>query len=1206
VGEGANLPLYIFESAVTAKPITFFILSQVRFVYNLVSCSGLADNRGDMTLRSLRLCAGFLLICGIQYSQEFRSTLSGRVVDQSGAAVPGISIVVTQNETGARYDSVTSGTGEYTLPFLSPGPYKLTIDAPGFKRYVQGRIQIGTNTRVSQDVMLEVGSQTEAVTVTADATLLSTATASVGQVIGTQQIESLPMNGRTPLTLAQLSFGVVPSSDPRFTRPFDNGGPAGFSMGGGQGQTNELLVDGTPDMTKNRRVAYNPPVDAVSEIKVEAFQVDAAYGNTGGGTVNVVMKGGTNQIHGSAYEFNQVSALKAVPLFTKRAGQDKPVTRFNQYGFSAGGPVFIPKLFDGRNKVFWFLAYEGIRQSEPEPTFSTVPTEAMRNGDLSALLNVGSNYQIFDPLTGVLQNGRVVRQPFANNIIPGNRISPVAKNILSMIPLPNQPGVVGVSGFNGTNNYFNNAVRSDVFSGYTGRLDWNVSDRHKLFWSFRQNDRVENRSNRFSNNVNGNFLSRANWGTTIDDVYTISPSLLLNVRAGWTRFIEGNTRQSNGFDPTTLGLPSYIAANSTRLLFPRINFDKITDLSDSGGDRTPFDSFQIFSNLTKVAGSHTLKFGVDLRQQRESSTSYGNSVGQYDFNSSFTNAGTGAPTAPLGQDIAAFLLGFPTGGNYNLNTSRTQSSDYYAFFVQDDWRVRPNFTLNMGLRYERETGTVERFNRTIIGFDPSAVNSVSAAAKAAYASQPIPELPASQFSATGGVQFANDQNRNVYNTDPWAFSPRLGFTWSPAAFNNKTVFRGGAGVFYNTYGTFGIQQPGFSQTTQLTASLDSFLTPNASFTNPFPQGIAQPVGSSLGYDTFLGQNITFENRNLVQPYVWRWSFNVQHELGNNMLMEIGYIGSRGSKLGEIRSGSSTDVDLNYIPLEYLSTSPVRDQANIDRLTKVVPNPFAGLLPGTSLNGSTTSVEQLLRPYPQFNGQSGVRMEARNAGRSWFHMLQARFEKRYSSGFNLLTNFQWSKMIEQISRLNPQDPFLEHRIADEDRPLRFVLSGTYELPFGKGKPMLGNTNGFLSRIVSGWQVNAIYIRSSGAPLDWTDDNVLYYGGSLNLDPREIDNPAFDPTRFERVANRQLDRNRRTFPTRFGNLRADGVNNLDASLFKNTQIFERLQLQIRAEMFNVLNRSQFNAPETGPTNSNFGLITSAANLPRVVQLALRLRW
>jgi hypothetical protein len=1150
-------------------------------------------------------CAVFCFIT-ILSAQEFRGTLSGRVTDQSGSVIPNAKVAAVNVDTGATFETVTTESGEYTLPFLIPGPYRLTADVTGFKAYVQERVQVGTNQRVSQDITLQVGSSSESVTVSADAPLVSSTTASVGQVITTHQIENLPMNGRTPLSLAQLSFGVTPNSDPRFTRPFDNAGPSGFSMGGGQSQSNELLLDGTPDMTRNRRVAYNPPVDAVSEIKVEAFQPDAAYGNTGGGTVNVVMRGGTNDFHGSVYEFNQVSALKATPWFSKLAGQRKAVTRFNQYGVSAGGPVWIPKIINGRNRLFWFYSYEGIRQSEPEPTYSTVPTAEQRRGDFSALLRLGPNYTIYDPATGTLQGGNVRRTAFPNNIIPTNRISPIALRILEQVPLPNQPGVVGENGYNGTNNYFNNAVRSDKFAGHMGRLDFNVSERNKLFWNMRFNDRLEDRGDRFGNDINGNFLSRTNWGTTFDDVHTFGPSLLGNVRFGWTRFVEGSTRQSTGFDPTTLGFPSYIAGNSSRLLFPRIDFGQITDLSDSGGDKTPFDTFQIFGALTKIAGGHTLKFGTDLRRQIESSTSFGNSVGQYSFNTNWTNLGTGQPGAPLGQDIAAFLLGLPTGGSYDVNATRTNQAYYYAFFVQDDWRVRSNFSLNLGLRYERETGTVERFNRTIVGFDPAAENRVTAAARAAYAANPnspLDLLPASRFNPTGGMIFANDERRSVYSTSPWAFSPRLGFSWSP--WGPNTVLRGGAGVFYNTYGTFGIQQPGFSQSTPI-AVVDNFLNPAAAPTlaNPFPQGIQQPVGAAAGVNTYLGQSFRFTNPNLQQPFLWRWSFNIQRALGSNLVTEIGYMGSRGAHLTE------GDVDLNYVPPQFLSTSPVRDQAVIDRLSRLVPNPFAGLVPGTALNGPNVSVEQLLRPYPQFSGSGGVGTNSLNLGRSWFHMLQTRVEKRYSSGFNLLANFQWSKMIEEVRRLNPFDTMLEHRIADEDRPLRLVLSGSYEFPFGRGKAIGSGVNGFWNRVIGGWQLNGIYIAQSGSPINWESRNIIYYGGDLNLnshpDIANIRQPAFDITRFERAANRQLDRNIRTFGSRFGNLRADGIRNLDASLIKNIPITEKVVAQFRGEMFNAFNRATYNEPDTNPLSGTFGQITSAANLPRAVQLALRIRW
>lgn len=1123
-------------------------------------------------------------------AQEFRSTLSGLVTDPSGAAIPGASVVVVDKATGARYQTTTNVAGSYVLPLLPPGAYSLTVEATGFKKYIQEQIQIGTNQRVGQDVVLQVGAQAESVTVTADVSLLQTTTASVGQVINTRTIESIPMNGRTPLTLAQLSYGVIPNSDPRFTRPFDNAGPSGFSMGGGQAQTNELLLDGAPDMTRNRRVAFNPPVDTVQEIKVEAFQPDAAYGNTGGGTVNVVLKSGTNDFHGSAYEFNQVSRLKATPFFTNAAGQLKPVTRFNQYGLTVGGPVIVPKLVNGRNRLFFYFAYEGIRQSEPEPTFSTVPTQAQRNGDLSALLQVGSIYQIYDPATGVREGTRIRRQPFPNNIIPAARLHPVSKNILGFIPTPNTTGTA-----DGLNNYFNNTVRSDTFYSYMGRADFNASDRHKLFFSFRTNDRVENRGNRFGNIVTGNFLSRVNWGATFDDVYTVTPTLLVNTRLNWTRFVEGSTRPSDGFDFTTLGFPAALKAASTRLVFPIIDFSAFTDIGNSGGDSTPFDSYQIFSTVTKIAGAHSLKMGIDLRRSIESSNAFGNSSGAYSFNESWARGPLdNSPAAPLGQDLTAFLLGTPTGGNFQVNSSRTQHADYYSAFIQDDWRVSANLTLNMGLRYERETGTVERFNRTVVGFDAAAVNRLTRQAEANYAASPSPLRPPSQFHATGGVVFASPGNRSVYDTYPWAFSPRFGFSYSPSLLGGKTVLRGGVGLFYYTAGTFGIQQPGFSQTTPLPANINNFLSPVYTLSNPFPDGILQPVGSSLGVDTFLGQSVRYVNRDLAQPYTWRWNFNIQREFGANLVLELGYMGSRATKLAETRN-------LNFVPISYLSTSPTRDQATIDRLTALVPNPFRGLLPGTGLNGNTVAVEQLLRAFPQFSGEGGVSVEALNTGNSDFHMFQVRVEKRFSSGFQLLSNFQWSKFIEATGRLFAAAPQLERRIAGEDRPYRFVFAGTYDLPFGRGRAVGGDASRGLDLLIGGWQFNGIYTLQPGPPIGW--GNVIYLGGDLQYDARNL-NRAFDTTRFVTDPRLQLDRNVRTFNSGFSAYRADAVNNIDFSVIKQFPVYERVKIQLRAESFNLFNRASFNGPDTNPTSRNFGRITSQANLARTIQMALRL--
>lgn len=310
------------------------------------------------------------------WTQEYRATITGRITDAQNAVVPGAKITAIQVSTSAKFETTSSAVGAYTLPFLPPGGYRVLVEAPGFKRYARENLQVSSGERIAVDIQLELGQVTETMNVTAEAPLLETATATTGQVIVSRQVENMPLNGRTPLVLAQLAMGIVPNSDPRFNRPFDNAGPSGFSMGGAPAQSNELLVDGSPDTTGNLRVAYNPPVDAVDEIRVHTFEADAAYGHTGGGTVNVVMRSGTNDLHGTAYEFNQVSALAATPFFTNLAGLTKPVTRYNQWGVTAGGPLWIPKVFNGRNKVFWFFAYEGVNDSFPEPITTTVPTAA--------------------------------------------------------------------------------------------------------------------------------------------------------------------------------------------------------------------------------------------------------------------------------------------------------------------------------------------------------------------------------------------------------------------------------------------------------------------------------------------------------------------------------------------------------------------------------------------------------------------------------------------------------------------------------------------------------------------------------------------------------------------------------------------------------------------------------------------------------------
>jgi hypothetical protein len=1145
-----------------------------------------------------------LLIPAALLAQEFRGTITGSVSDPQEAMIPNVKIVATHTETGARSATVSDSSGTYTIPFLAPGIYQITADAPGFKRFVREKFALAVGERPVLDIRMQVGDSSQTVSVIAEAPLLEIGNGSVGQVITAQEVEDYPLYGRTPLMLAQLSMGIVatPSGTGAVgsANPYDTTGPTQFSAGGAPQKSNELLLNGAPDGTWNLGVAYNPPQDAVREVRVQVFEGDAAYGHTGGGTANHITKSGTNAFHGTAYEFNRVSALAAMPFFSNKAGLPKPVDNYNQYGLTAGGPVVVPKVFNGRNKAFWFFAWESLRSTAPATTMMTVPTAAERSGDFSALLKVGNNYQLYDPLSGVMSGSQVARQMFANNVIPADRLNRIAQAYMKFYPAPNFPG-----GKDGTNNYASNGPGNKVFDNGFGRLDFNLRDRYKLFWDIRGNA-TENRSeNYFNNDAMGYTNARTNWGTTLDYVHIVNPTTVVDVRLNWARFIQDYLEPSAGFDPTSLGFPSYIAANSQFLEIPVINFsgDSFQPLNLRATQtivRTPGDSFQIFGDVVKVWRGQTLKFGADAREYRMSNFKPGASTGSYTFGTNWTRGPqANSAAAPLGQGFASFLLGLPTAGTYDLNAYCTAQSKYLALFLQDDWRAKSNLTLNFGIRYEHETPTTERYNRVVNGFDPSSPSPIAAAAIAAYAKSPIPQIPAGQFRAPGGLTFAGPNDPSIYHTESNIFSPRFGFAWTPKVAGGKTVIRGGTGVFVYPTGINGGNAPnqqGFSQTTQFQATLNNYLSPASTLSDPFPTGIQRPVGSTQGLGTFLGQSISFFNPSVRNAYSIRWVFGIQRQLPGNMVLEAAYIGNHSVHL-------PIDTQLNAIPQAYLSKSPARDQATINLLGSSVTNPFAGLLPGsTSLNGGTVALSQLLLPFPQFPS-GGVTMQQNGAGSSYYQSFNVRAQKRFSGGLSLIANFIWNKLLDRMVYLNTYDFAPAKGVSADSRPLRFVTASTYQLPVGNGK-LINLGSGWKNGLLGGWVLNGIYTWQLGAPLSW--GNVLYYGGDLHLDAHRVDGPTFDTTRFNTVSAQQLASNIRAFPTTFNNLRADGINAFNASMIKKFRFAERKELQVRLEAFNVLNHAKFAAPNVSPTNSNFGLITSQTIDPRKIQMGVRLVW
>jgi len=1171
------------------------------------------------------LLLALLSMAALLHAQENRSTISGSVADSTGAPIAKAKVTATETRTGVKTSVITESSGAYTIPFLPIGEYEISAEAPGFKKFVQSGITLSAGAHPVIDIRLDVGAIVDTVEVHADAPILETANPTVGQVITNEEVESFPINGRTPMMLANLAMGVISTYEPGPVRPFDNGAPNSISIGGAPSSRNEVLLNGAPNAGFSNQMAYSPPQDAVVEVRTNTFQMDASYGHTMGGTVNLVTKGGTNDLHGVAYIFNQTSAVDANSFFNNARAVPRPPYHQNQYGVNGGGPLWVPKVYNGRNKVFWYVGWEGMRDSDPANSpletgnpvnFTSVPTAAERTGDFSALLTVNqinpadkNNYTIYDPNTGVMSGNNVARSPFPGNVIPSNRINKIAQNYLTYFPLPNTPGQA-----NGLQNFVINAVDSDGYDNELGRMDVNLSATNRLTFDAHHNYRAQNKNNFFGNAATGNYLYRINQGAGLDYVATISPTVVAELRGNWTRYQEHHFSPADQVSPTDLGFPSYIAANAGFLTMPYVVF---TSTSVAAGARSGFeplgyngdgtnysDVFHIFGNVVKIRGNHTMKAGTDIRAYRYSLYTFGNPSGTYTFNGSFTNNPAVSNSTVFGQDMAAFLLGLPSSGSLDLNAQSTVQNHYLAFFFNDDWRAKPNLTLSMGLRWEHDFPEIEWHNKSLSGFDPDAANSASGAAALAYAKAPSPLLPPSQFNALGGPSFVTSGSPEIYHTVSKIFSPRFGFAWTPRALGNKTVLRGGFGILVDPILLPAPNQPGFSQQTVYNSTNNNYLTPATTLSDPFPGGFLLPAGSSGGTSTNLGQSITFYNPNVHNPYTVRWQFSVQRQLPLDMVLEVAYIGSHAVRL-------MINTQLDYIPAQYLSKSLVRDNTVINALSGSTSNPFKGLVPtGTLATATTVATQQLLTPFPQYlvptppsSTSNGIVMQGNNAGSSFYESLNIRLQKRFTNGLTLMNNFIWNRLTDRLAYLNDSDPAPEKRVSSDSRPIREVLASTYNLPIGRGLKV-NLQNRVLDSFVGGWQLSGILTLQSGPVLTW--GNYIYFGGPINLNPHQPNGNAFDTSQFVTASAQQLADNIRTFNNQFNSLRRDMTKQLDLTLSKSFRFAERRYIQFRLEAFNATNRVTFGGPQTNPTNSAFGTISSQANTPRRIESGLRLVW
>jgi hypothetical protein len=1149
-------------------------------------------------------------------AQDVRGRLTGRVADPNKAAVPGASVKVTDVARNTTVTLTTNDEGLFQANYLLSGTYQVVVEVAGFKKYIQDGVQIQINESRELDIVLEVGGTTETVTVTAEAANLNTSDGNLGQTIDSKRLAELPLVHGDPYTLIGLSAGVTYTGSTRLDRPFEPTHIIGYAFDGTRGNRSDLLIDGAPSTaTANANeviASYVPPSDIVQEFKVQTATFDSQFGNTEGGVTSISIKSGTNDFHGTAYLWLEPGGLAANDFFGNARGQGRPFTYSNRPGFSVNGPVRIPKLYDGRDKTWWLFAYEGIRDSRPRFDAGNsvyVPTQQLINGDFRGL-----GVTIFDPVSGRVGTGTgaggnncavgvICRDAFLNNMIPPDRINPVARAILPYFGSPKQPGLIG--------NIFDSALteRTRQYDNYTFRVDQQVTANNRLFVRGSWYDRHSAYNDYTATAYSGvNFLFIARQGV-IDDVHTFNPTTILNVRYGYNRFIRGQDQEpdARGFDLTSLGFPSsFNNLNPVDVRrFPRFDFPANTVLGNGmSNEFRPVGSHSFSGILNKVVESHSLKFGGELRIYREDDNFQSNDqTGQFIFDNTYTRPTSQSSTDTNGlQALASFLLGYPTTLNFVRRADYSEYSKTWGFFVQDDWRVNNKLTLNLGLRWEIETPLVERQNKSVSGFDAGFVQPIQGTVQTRYAALNDPALKAllPQINVTGGLLFAGvDTGSGLYKTPKSTFLPRFGLAYQ---LNDKTVIRGGFGLFAGFLGERrgDVIQPGYTQTT--TALLTT--NPNGApipftMSNPFANTtILEPAGNTKGKQTALGQAISFFNQNPKVSKQARMQIGLQRELGGGWVFEGEFVGNWGYDIEIVRN-------INALPNKYLNADNSRTaamNANNTFLTTSVTNPFAGLVPGTSLNNATVARSQLLRPFPVF----GDVLTTNNDGKSWYFAGQFSVQKRFSDGYTVQAAYTRSTWKQATEYLNAADVNPTKMISDQDSPHRIAVSAMYELPFGKNQRFGSNSSWLTNAIIGGWQLGGTVQLQSGFPIAFgaynittavTSGDIFYNGGQISIpsDQRTTDH-WFNTGVFTSVLNNTSTNatpvnHLRTLPFRFSEVRRDYIKNVDLTLKKDIALREAMKLQIRFELLNAFNEPYFVAPVTNQTATNFGQISAS---------------
>jgi hypothetical protein len=1136
-------------------------------------------------MRFTRILAAALLALApsATFAQSFTGTIVGTVKDTSGASIPHANVSITSEQTG-RQDSVTADLeGRYTSLPLPPGAYRVEAGLQGFRSAARAGVVVQVASTLTLDFALEVGELTEAVEVRADAALLETTSSTIGKVVDNRRILELPLNTRNVYSLIFLTPGVAGSIG-------NNYNSMSYTVNGARPTMMDTVIDGVtasfPTVNGFTGISVFPSVDAIQEFKVMGATYPAEYGRSLGSVLNVVYKSGTNEFHGSGYEFFRDSALDENNYFAERAGTPLGDFQRSQFGGVAGGPIV-------RGKTFFMTSYEGLREDRASQTTTTVPTLAQRNGDFSqTFAQNGQLIRIFDPFTTRPNpsGSGFIRDPFPNNVIPADRMDPVARNVLAYYPLPNQAG----NAITGAQNYFGSGTAELNVDNIDARVDHLFSEKARSFLRYSYRKTFSSPATFFPEDiaiaegrVNEQNLAH---NVVMDYTRTMSNTTLLNARLGFARTLFIFDNQGLGFRPSSLGLPVSIDENVDRLMFPRFGVSGNVSLGGNDHRYNAFMSYTAAASLTKVRGAHTLKGGFEGRMLRVNVWE-ARSAGTFNFRANETqgpNPTTASSTAGFG--FASFLLGFGQPNDVLIQNWKNVASNsfYWAFYAQDDWRVNSKLTLNLGLRYDIDVPRTERYDRMNY-FDPDAPSPLA---------QQVPAFP----NLAGGVVFVgvDGRSRYQYNWDANNIAPRLGASYQ---LNDKTVVRAGYSHIFgpSNQGAQGTVGPfGFRTENLWVTSIDG-ITPLNLLRNPYPNGFVPSPGSSQGLLTQAGANLQAPLQDTPSPWAIQYNINVQRELPWGTFVEVAYVGTRGYDLSIAGEGG---LSLNQLDPQYMALG--------SQLNQQVPNPFYGIVNNGVLTQPTVARGQLLRPYPQFTDI--VPLYASGA-KSRYNALQMTGRKRLSQGLTFEGSYTFAKAEEiGMNHQNSYDIEASWALASYDINHRFVMSFLYELPVGRGRRFFADAPAAVNAVIGGWQFNGITTIQAGTPLSITANNTAGIFGArtqpntTGADAR-LDGPVderlgryFDTTVYSQPAAFQFGNELIFSPI----LRAHDVRNVDLSLFKSFELSSRMNLQFRVEALNAFNRVQFSAPNTSVTSSSFGVITGQANAPRQLQFGLKLLW